>query len=194
MAVRPQLYGAREVSRLGVGRLRDQRDGVLETGVGSVRQDGLDHPGRLLEDRRAGRVEDHSPWPDRVERAAQQRLLQRHEGAEVVARTPPAALRPPAQRTQPGARCIHEHPVESALGPRGPGAVTDDDVTDGRSQGTRDQLRAVRQALVGQQPGTLLSREGGEQGRLPARAGTQVQPSFVRALDGRTGQRECDQL
>jgi hypothetical protein len=124
----------------------------------------------------------------------QQRSLERHQGAEVVARTPPAALRPSAQRTQPGARRIHEHPVESALGPRWPGAVADDDVTDGRTQGTPDQLRAVRQALVRQQPGTLLSREGGEQCRLPAGAGTEVQPSSVRALDGRAGQRECDQL
>ena len=116
-----------EVGRLRVGRLRNQRHDVLQTGVGPVRQDWPDDPGRLLDNGRAGGVEDHAAGPDRVEGAAQQRLLQRHQGAEVVAGTPPAALRPAAQRPQASARCIDEHPVEHALCPRRPGAVTDDE-------------------------------------------------------------------
>ena len=64
VAVRPQLHGARQVGRLRVGRLRDQREGVLEPDVGSVGQDRLDHSDRLFHGGRAGGVEDHPAGPD----------------------------------------------------------------------------------------------------------------------------------
>ena len=118
-----------QVRRLGVGGLGDQRPGVLQQDVLAGPQHGRDHADRLLDHRRAGRVEDDPARADRVQRAGQQADLQRHEPLDVPAGTPPAALRAPAQGPQARARRIDQDPVEGPVQPRRAEAVAGDDVT-----------------------------------------------------------------
>ena len=79
--------------------------------------------------------------------------------------------------------------------PRRPGAVTRRPRRPPvRAERLGDQPRAVRLALVGQQPRAALVGQRGEQRRLPARPGAQVQPALVRPVDGGPGERQRDQL
>ena len=186
--VRPQLDRPGEVRRRGVLGLRHQRRRVLEAYVAPAGQHGLDHAGRLGDHRRAGRVEHHSPGPHRVERTRRAA----HAAAARGPRGPPGVV----ATGSPGAGA--GHPVPSTERRRAPGrrspsghggrvpSPTTTSPPVARSAWATSS-GAVRLALVGQQPGTALVRQCGEQCRLAAGSGAQVQPAFVAALDARPG-------
>ena len=68
----------------------------------------------LRDHRRAGRVEDHTAGPHQVEGRADQLALQHHQREQVVGLAPPPRLGAAAQRAQPGAGRVDQHPVEDA--------------------------------------------------------------------------------
>ena len=156
-----------------------ERRGVLEPYVGPVRQDRLDHAGRLGDHGRAGGVGDHSPGPDAVQRADQQGPLQGDEGLEVLGTATPPALRPATQRPETGARGVHEHPVEGVRSPGGAGAVADDDVADGGPQCLPDEHCPVRLPFVGEQAGSPAARPGPRAAR-PCHRGRRTGPATAR--------------
>ena len=105
------------------------------------------HSCRVLSTRassRAGQDRLHDLRSSRPARASRSRRRRRRRGGstsiaassrlrwsgtssvEVLGRAPPAGLRPPAQRAQPRAGGVHQHPVEGALAPRRAGAVAGD--------------------------------------------------------------------
>ena len=57
-----------------------------------------------------------------------------------------------------------------------------------------DQPRAVRLALVRQQPRASLARQRGQEGGLPSGSRAQVQPAFVAARRPAPGERERHEL
>ncbi len=153
--------------------------------------DGLgDHRG-------AGRVEHHSPWPGGVEGRVQERALERHQLGEILGAAPPARLGTAPEGTETGARRVHQHPVEAAVGPGRPGAVRRHHAghaRGGRPQRLAHQLRPVRLPLGGQHPRTTFRGQRGEERCLAARARAQVEPVLVGAVHPGTREGDRDQL
>ena len=156
-----------------------------------------DDLGRLGQHRRAGRVEHHPAWPHGVERRREQRLLQRHERVEVRGLPAPARLGSAPERTEAGAGCVDQHPVERPRRPRRADAVGRHHAEHavGVAERTSYQSGAVGLELAGEHAGTALRRPAPPAARpcRPARrrgrASARPGPSI-----GADGQREGDQL
>ena len=133
---------------------------VLEHRVERVRRPRLNDLGRLGQHRRAGRVEHDPPGADRGRGRPDQRPLEQHQADQVVGLAPPARLRAPPQRPQPGARRVDEDPVEGPGPPRRPGAVRGDDAEGavGAGEGPRHEPGPVRLPFAGDQAGAPLGR------------------------------------
>ena len=100
-------------------------------------------------DRGAGHVRDHAAGADRGEGRAEQRPLQLGQGREVGLGLPPAGLGTAAERAEPRAGGVDQHPVEAAVGPGRPGAVGDDDLGRGAVAAARDSVSLTRAARCG---------------------------------------------
>ena len=95
---------------------RQQRPGVDEVDRHAAAAGRLGHRHvRLHHVRRAGDVGDHAAGADRAQRRGEQLPLQPGQRRQVRGLAAPAGLRPAAQRAQPGARRVDEHPVEVPL-------------------------------------------------------------------------------
>ena len=138
--------------------------------------------------------------PGRMARiaAASSSRCSRVRAGRSLGRPPPPRLRTAAQRPEPGARRVHEHPVEGALRQlRLEADVAAVGTHDGDRQaraGGADQIGPVRRHLDRGHGGTALSGEGAEQTGLAARAGAQIQPALVGAVQRRVRERRRDQL
>ena len=121
----------------------------------------------LGDHRRAGRVEDHAAGPDQVERRADQLALQHDQREQVVGLAPPARLGAAAQRAEPGAGGVDEHPVEDRRRGTAPGC---------RRQRPRRPRPGTKPAVGGEraadQPGAAPAaarwRPAGRRARRPA--------------------------
>ena len=184
--VRPQLHGPRHrARRVGHARAAAAAASSRRTSSRSA-STAATHAGRLGEHRGAGHVGHHAPGPDAVERRAQQRTLERDELLEVAGLTAPARLRPPAQRTQPGARRVDQHPVERALAPGRTGAVgghhaEQPGADPGRRRATSAARCSSRSEASSRAPRPPAS--AAEQRGLAAGPGAQVEPALVAPLE-----------
>ena len=151
------------------------------------RQHGVDHATGLLEVGRAGDVRDHAARPRRVERRVEQLALQRHERRRrrpaydaSATRDDGAARRGRVQ----GASTI----TRSNVPGRHDGSVpSPHDHSRGRPVATQRRLR-TRSARCGSRSCATSTRaalagQAGEQRRLAARAGAQVEPPLVATVD-----------
>ena len=120
------------------------------------------------------------PGRGAVDRRRQQGQLQAVQLLDVAGLPSPARLRAPAQRAEPGARHVGEHPGEAAGAPGRPGAVGHHDQRPpvGRVRPDRlpDQHGPVRRDLGGHHGCSRLSGQPGQQRGLAAGAGAEVQP------------------
>ena len=153
---------------------------------------------RLGQHRGAGGVEDHPARAGRCRApSSSSALLERHQVAQVVGTAPPARLRAPPQRAQPGAGRVDQHPVERRRPPtagRVPSAASTPAYAVRAGQRPAHQPGAVRLQLGRQQVGAPLGRQCRQQRRLAAGAGAQVEPPLVPPVDLGPRQRERDQL
>ena len=168
-----------------------------------------DHERGLGQVGTARRVGDHSPGRRGVDGGGEQLALELAEVGEVGRRAPPPRLRAAAQGAQPGARGVDQHPVVAARlvladRPDRPPVRTVD------ACGPRRLARAISGArsvwrtrsarcgadLVGGEVGAGLDGQTGEQPRLAAGTGAQVEPAarLPSRLDGHARQREGDEL
>ncbi len=142
----------------------------------------------LGEHRRAGRVDDHAPGPDQVERRVQQPALEGHQR-----RRGPSGRR---RQRDSGRRRSAPSPVHGASTstrskaagpPRRPRAVGDHHPADAGRSRQRPGAPAPRGAAAARArpAGTALGRQRGQQRGLAAGAGAQVEPPLVAALDRR---------
>ena len=145
-------------------------------------------------------VGDHAAGPDaRAAPSASSSRCSAASGGQVRGLPPPARLRPPAQRAEPGARGVDEHPVEAAaaqsLAPsHRPSARRR--VTGSPPRPTAHQVGAVRRDLDRGDAGAAAPR-----GRAPpssaglaAGAGAQVEPAARRGRPAGPRPGERDQL
>ena len=142
--------------------------------------------------RRAGDVGDDAAGAYGVQRRVEQPPLQRAQLGDGLRATPPAGLRAAAQRAQAAARHVGEDPVEGAGPPGGPGAVDDGDR---RARAVRG--RAAARCGWTSQASRRAPRSpasAGQQRGLAARAGAQVEPARVRAVELDAGEGEGDEL
>ena len=148
---------------------------VRELGVDAGALHRGDDVRGLGDHRRAGRVEDHAAGPDQVEGRADQLALQHHQREQVVGLAPPPRLGAAAQRAQPGAGRVDEHPVEDAGTVRRQRPVGSDHADHARDEAAVGGERAAyqpgahRQPLAGDQPRAAFGGQRGQQPGLAAR-------------------------
>ena len=108
-----------------------------------------DDVARLGRVRRAGHVGHDAAGPDEAQRRGEQLALQRGELGDVVGPPPPPGLGPAAQRPEPGARRVEQHPVVAAVDRGELAGVADADVDRPGRGDLADELGPVRAQLVG---------------------------------------------
>ena len=92
----------------------EQRPGV-QRGHRMTAQRVADHPDRLGQMRRAGRIQNHTAGPGQRDRGRQQFALQLGQRRHVGGLPSPARVGSAPQRAQTGARRVDQHPVETRL-------------------------------------------------------------------------------
>ena len=123
------------MGRLRVGAPPAARDWASSrTHVLAFGQHRPHHVGSLLDDGRAGRVDDHAARSHAVHRTRQERALEPSEHLDVCRPTAPPALGAAAQRAETGAGASTGPRSKLPGGPGRPGAVPGDDIADGRPQ------------------------------------------------------------
>ncbi len=130
--------------------------------------------------------------------AVQQLTLQPGQRRQVRRLAAPARLRPAAQRAQPGARRVDEHPVEVPLRQLRVAAHVRPSACSTRHRqpagGLLHQPRPVLGHLDRGQPRAPGRGQRAEQAGLAARTGAQIQPAAVRAVQRRRRERVRHQL
>ena len=174
-----------------------ERDaGVEPFEVAAPGEHGVDHTPALREHRRAGDVGHDPAGAYGVGRRAQQRPLQDHQPVDVGGLATPPRLGAPPQRAEPRARSVDEDPVEAGVGP-GPGAAVADHDLGARPDRTTYELRTVRLRLVGGESRASGLGQPGQERRLAAGSGAEVEPAEVgtaRGLESGSRRGEGDQL
>ena len=146
---------------------------------------------RLGGGERAHAVDERPARPDeRGGAASADRRLERGEIVDRARRDPPPGVGAPAQRTEPGARRVEQHPVEAAVGERRSGAVGDTRRPRRHRRGSmlsRMSPTASRRHVGGHHERTGGDRPRRHRGRLAAGSGTHVEHPLPRSSSHRGG-------
>ena len=111
--------------------------------------------------------------------------MQLGQRSDVGRGAPPARLRAPAQRAEPGARRVDQHPVEFPCGKRRFTAVGAQHLHRQTTDVLLDQFRAARVEFDGGDGRALLCGDRREQRGLAAGSGAQIQPAAGVGTDTR---------
>src|SRR5579875_3113576 len=135
--------------------------------------DLVDDVDRLREVRRTGRISDETAGPDSVQRRGEQLDLQPLDRADVVRAAAPAQLWTSPQRAEPGARDVDQDPIDATRPPGGTPSISHDHRDAGVA---RNEPSPVRTEVDREDSCAAPVRFGGQQRRLAAGAGAEIQP------------------
>ena len=178
MPVRPQLQVVADVAAGDPGQDLLRRD---ELHVGRGPRAPTRRPRAVS--RRCGEQVTYATRPPGAAASSarfEQAALQRYEGVEVGGRPSPPRLRPTAQRAEPGARHVGEHPGERPRSPGRPGAVGDDHAPSVARSGGRPGAPSATRAARCRLSSTASSR-------LPSAPASPASSAGLAARVRRTG-------
>ena len=192
--------GAARAARLGpvaeVGHAGQQRRARRAPRRRPARRRAATTPTGLGQVRRAGHVGDHPAGPDRAPAPREQLALQLGQAGDVGRAAAPARLRPAAQRAQPGARRVDEHPVERARQPTAAARAVGGQHLDAAAPPQRPAgpARPGAAPLDRGRARTPAGRRARRAGALPPGPAHRSSQRCVRPVERRAGQRSGDEL